>query len=50
MNKKLFCPFCGEELETMHDKKMLGCSKCLHIADGAFWIKVIQILKEFKEE
>ncbi|MBO5705149.1 MAG: hypothetical protein J6R99_03980 [Alphaproteobacteria bacterium] len=42
MTSKLKCPFCQTELEQMHDKKMLGCPKCLHIADGAFWAKVIQ--------
>lgn len=42
MENALKCPFCETELEQMHDKKMFGCSKCLHIADGAFWAKVIQ--------
>lgn len=42
MTSKLKCPFCQTGLEQMHDKKMLGCPKCLHIADGAFWTKAIQ--------
>lgn len=47
MTSKLKCPFCLTELEQMHDKKMFGCPKCLHIADGAFWAKVIQEKKQF---
>lgn len=48
MSKELKCPYCHTELEQMHDKKMLGCPKCLHIADGAFWVKVIQSQKDLE--
>lgn len=47
MTNKFNCPFCETELEQMHNKKLLGCPKCLHIADGAFWIKSIQMKKQF---
>lgn len=50
MTSKLKCPFCLTELEQMHDKKMFGCPKCLHIADGAFWAKVIQVKHELEIE
>lgn len=53
MTSNMKCLFCETELEQMHDKKLLGCPKCLHIADGAFWVKEIQtkdILKFLKEE
>lgn len=46
MENALKCPFCETQLEQMHDKKMFGCSKCLHIADGAFWAKVIQVKQD----
>lgn len=49
MTSKLKCPFCQTKLEQMHDKKLLGCSKCLHIADGAFWAKAIQSQKDLEE-
>ena len=48
MTSKLKCPFCQTELEQMHDKKLLGCSKCLHIADGSFWAKVIQAKQDLE--
>lgn len=48
MTSKLKCPFCQTELEQMHDKKMLGCPKCLHIADGAFWGIVIQAKQDLE--
>ena len=48
MTSKLKCPFCQTELEQMHDKKMLGCPKCLHIADGAFWKKAIQAKQDLE--
>lgn len=48
MSNELKCPFCKTELEQMHDKKMLGCPKCLHIADGAFWAKAIQAKQDLE--
>lgn len=48
MTSKLKCPFCQTELEQMHNKKMLGCPKCLHIADGAFWEIVIQAKQDLE--
>lgn len=48
MTSELKCPFCQTELEQMHDKKMLGCPKCLHIADGAFWVKAIQAKQDLE--
>lgn len=48
MTSKLKCPFCQTELEQMYDKKMLGCPKCLHIADGAFWGIVIETQRHLK--
>lgn len=48
MTSKLKCPFCQTELEQMHDKKLLGCPKCLHIADGVFWVKAIQAKQDLK--
>ena len=48
MTSKLKCPFCETELEQMHDKKLLGCPKCLHIADGAFWAKAIQAKQDLE--
>ena len=48
MTSKLKCPYCQTELEQMHDKKMLGCPKCLHIADGAFWKKAIQAKQDLE--
>lgn len=47
-HKRLICPFCGGQLETMHNKKMLGCPECLHIADGAFWGIVIESQRHLK--
>lgn len=49
MTSELKCPFCQTELEQMHDKKMLGCPKCLHIADGAFWVKAIQAKQDLEK-
>lgn len=49
MTSKLKCPFCQTELEQMYDKKMLGCPKCLHIADGAFWVKAIQAKQDLEK-
>lgn len=43
---ELNCPFCGTKLEQMNDKKLMGCPKCLHIADGAFWLKVMKIQED----
>lgn len=48
MTSNLKCPFCQTGLEQMHDKKMLGCPKCLHIADGAFWTKAIQAKQDLE--
>lgn len=48
MTSKLKCPYCQTELEQMHDRKMFGCPNCLHIADGALWIKDIRLQKDLK--
>ena len=48
MTSKLKCPFCETELEQMHDKKLLGCPKCLRIADGAFWAKATQAKQDLE--
>lgn len=48
MSNKIKCPFCQTELEQMHDKKLLGCPKCLHIADGAFWAKAVQAKQDLE--
>ena len=43
------CPFCGGEFDIISIKrKMLGCPKCLHIADGAFWKKAIQAKQDLE--
>lgn len=49
MISKLNCPFCQTELEQTNDKKMLGCPKCLHIADGALWQALIQSRQDLEE-
>lgn len=49
MTSKLKCPFCGGEFDIISIKrKMLGCPKCLHIADGAFWKKAIQAKQDLE--
>ncbi len=50
MSKEMICcPFCGGEFDIISVKrKMLGCPKCLHIADGAFWAKVIQSQRDLQ--
>lgn len=48
MTSKLKCPFCQTKLEQMHDKKLLGCPKCRHIADGVFWVKAIQAKQDLE--
>ena len=49
MTSKLKCPFCGGEFDIISIKrKMLGCPKCLHSADGAFWKKAIQAKQDLE--
>ena len=54
MTSEMKCPYCETELEKMPGNiRLLGCPKCLHVADGLFWVKVLQanqVLKFFKEE